>query len=248
MKHLKAASFLLLGAVSLTAACQQQPAATAVDPANMSEDQKAIYIYGAAIGQQLAQQNEPLRLSPAELGIFLSGFGDTISGKEPAVAIEEYEARFRELAETRVAASAAEAQAELEAAAAGPRAAGEVFLDAAAAQEGAVRTDSGLVIRTITAGKGGAHPQPTDKVRVHYHGTLPDGTVFDSSVERGEPAEFPLNGVISCWTEGVQRMTVGEKVQLVCPPDLAYGNRNAGPIPPGSTLSFEVELLAINGK
>jgi len=240
MKHPKAASLLLLGTVSLIAACQQQPAA-AIEPGSMSEDQKAIYIYGAAIGRQLAQQNEPLRLSPAELAIFLGGLGDTASGKEPAVKIEDYEAKFRELAEARVAASA-------EAAAAGPRAAGEKFLAEAAAQEGAVKTDSGLVIRTITPGKGGAHPKPTDKVSVHYHGTLPDGTVFDSSVERGEPAEFPLNGVIACWTEGVQHMTVGEKVQLVCPPDLAYGNRNAGPIPPGSTLNFEVELLAINGK
>ncbi|MCC7330187.1 MAG: FKBP-type peptidyl-prolyl cis-trans isomerase [Gammaproteobacteria bacterium] len=236
MKHLKAASLILLGAVSLTAACQQKPPEEP-KAASMTEEQKAIYVYGAAIGEQIAQQNKQLRLTPAELEIFRNGFGDTVSGKQPAVKIEEYEGKFRELAQARVAANAADAKT-----------AGDAFLAKAAAQEGAVKTDSGLVIRTITPGKGGAHPTATDTVKVHYHGTLPDGTVFDSSVQRGEPAEFALNRVIPCWTEGVQRMTVGEKVQLVCPAALAYGDRNAGPIPPGSTLSFEVELLAINGK
>jgi len=86
-------------------------------------------------------------------------------------------------------------------------------------------------------------------VRVHYHGTLTDGTVFDSSVQRGQPAEFPLNQVIPCWTEGVQRMKVGEKARLVCPSEVAYGDRGAPPnIPGGATLIFDVELLSIRGK
>ena len=92
----------------------------------------------------------------------------------------------------------------------------------------------------------GPSPTATDVVRVHYHGTFPDGQVFDSSVERGEPARFPLNRVIACWTEGVQLMKVGGKAKLVCPPEIAYGARGAPPrIPPNATLHFEVELLAI---
>lgn len=92
----------------------------------------------------------------------------------------------------------------------------------------------------------GPSPGATDVVQVHYHGTFPDGRVFDSSVERGEPASFPLNRVIPCWTQGVQQMKVGGKAKLVCPPGLAYGERGAPPtIPPNATLVFEVDLIAI---
>jgi FKBP-type peptidyl-prolyl cis-trans isomerase len=102
-----------------------------------------------------------------------------------------------------------------------------------------------MVMQEIQPGSG-ASPSATDTVRVHYHGTLRDGTVFDSSVERGEPATFALNRVIGCWTQGLQKMTVGQKSRLICPPELAYGDRGAGPkIPPGSALVFEVELLEI---
>jgi FKBP-type peptidyl-prolyl cis-trans isomerase FkpA/FKBP-type peptidyl-prolyl cis-trans isomerase FklB len=115
----------------------------------------------------------------------------------------------------------------------------------APSEEGAVRTDSGLIMQEIQPGSGDS-PAATDRVSVHYHGTLRDGTVFDSSVERGSPATFALNRVIKCWTEGVQTMKVGGKSRLICPPDIAYGNRGAPPkIPPGSVLVFEVELLAI---
>ena len=105
---------------------------------------------------------------------------------------------------------------------------------------------SGLVYRSLKDG-GGAAPIATDVVRVHYRGTFPDGREFDSSIARGQPAEFPLNRVIKCWTEGVQRMKVGGKAQLVCPPAIAYGERGTpgGPIPPNATLHFEVELLGI---
>jgi FKBP-type peptidyl-prolyl cis-trans isomerase len=118
------------------------------------------------------------------------------------------------------------------------------FLAAEAKRKGARTTESGLVYTEIRAGKGD-HPTATDKVRVHYHGTLRDGTVFDSSVDRGKPAEFPLNRVIPCWTEGVAMMKEGGKSRLVCPAAIAYGSRGSGRILPGAALSFEVELIEI---
>ena len=108
---------------------------------------------------------------------------------------------------------------------------------------------SGLVYKSLKDGDG-ASPTATDVVRVHYRGTLPDGKEFDSSYKRGQPAEFPLNRVIKCWTEGVQKMKVGGKAKLTCPPAIAYGERGTpgGPIPPNATLHFEIELLGIAGK
>jgi FKBP-type peptidyl-prolyl cis-trans isomerase FkpA len=118
----------------------------------------------------------------------------------------------------------------------------------AAKEPGAVVTGSGLVYRALTEGKG-ASPGATDTVKVHYRGTLPEGTEFDSSYKRGQPIEFPLNRVIPCWTEGLQKMKVGGKAKLTCPPAIAYGSRGAGGvIPPNATLHFEVELLGINGR
>ncbi len=119
---------------------------------------------------------------------------------------------------------------------------------AAAKEAGAVLTASGLVYRSLKDGHG-ASPTASDKVKVHYRGTFPDGKEFDSSYQRKEAIEFPLSGVIKCWTEGVQRMKVGGKAKLTCPASIAYGERGAGGvIPPNATLLFEVELLAINGK
>ena len=118
------------------------------------------------------------------------------------------------------------------------------YLDAMAAEEGAVTTSSGLVYRELRAGDG-ASPSVRNTVKAHYHGTLADGTVFDSSVERGEPLALPLTRVIKCWQEGIPMMKVGGKAKLTCPSDIAYGNRGAGAIPPGATLTFEVELIEI---
>ena len=120
---------------------------------------------------------------------------------------------------------------------------------AAAKEAGAVVTASGLVYRSLKNGTGAQPTSANDTVKVHYRGTLPDGKEFDSSYSRNAPIDFPLNRVIPCWTEGVQRMKVGGKAKLTCPPGIAYGERGAGGvIPPNATLHFEVELLAVNGK
>ncbi len=123
---------------------------------------------------------------------------------------------------------------------------GEEFLAQNKSAEGVNTTASGLQYKVLQKGTGTNNPGPNDKVKVHYHGTLIDGTVFDSSVDRGEPIEFGLNQVIAGWTEGVQLMVVGEKTRLFVPSELAYGNRGAGSIGPNSTLIFDVELLGIN--
>ena len=119
----------------------------------------------------------------------------------------------------------------------------------AAAEKGAEVSATGLVYRSLKDGTG-ANPAATDVVKVHYRGTFPDGKEFDSSISRGQPATFPLNRVIKCWTEGVQKIKVGGKAKLTCPASIAYGERGTpgGPIPPGATLLFEVELLGIEGK
>ncbi len=122
---------------------------------------------------------------------------------------------------------------------------GKLFLTANRNQEGVKETESGLQYKVVLEGNG-ARPKSTDTVNVHYHGTLINGSVFDSSVQRGEPISFPLNQVIQGWTEGLQLMTVGSKYTFFIPADLAYGDSPVGTIPAGSTLIFEVELLGIN--
>ncbi|MEC4727342.1 FKBP-type peptidyl-prolyl cis-trans isomerase [Shewanella sp. D64] len=123
---------------------------------------------------------------------------------------------------------------------------GAKFLAENVDNEGVIETLSGLQYKVLTKGDGTVHPTASDTVTVHYHGTLIDGTVFDSSVERGEPIAFPLNRVIKGWTEGVQLMTVGDKVRFYIPSTLAYGNRSTGKIVGGSVLIFDVELISID--
>jgi FKBP-type peptidyl-prolyl cis-trans isomerase FkpA/FKBP-type peptidyl-prolyl cis-trans isomerase FklB len=199
-------------------------------PEPRSEDQKTLYALGLALSQNLA----PFNLTETELEMVQAGLRDGILNKPRKVELETYGPKLKELQASRASAAAAV-----------EKKAGQAFLAKAATEKGATRTPSGLVITTIKPGTG---PSPTasDKVKVHYQGTLTDGTVFDSSVQRGEPITFPLNGVIRCWTEGVSMMKVGGKSRLVCPSDLAYGDRGAGGrIKPGATLVFEVELLEI---
>lgn len=123
---------------------------------------------------------------------------------------------------------------------------GRAFLNSNAEEEGVKTTDSGLQYKVLQAGSGEQHPTATDRVKVHYHGTLLNGTVFDSSVDRGKPIDFGLSQVIPGWTEGVQLMVEGEKTRFYIPSNLAYGNRSVGRIPAGSVLIFDVELIKIN--
>ena len=152
---------------------------------------------------------------------------------EPAESAPSSETADQDVAESsRVAESATPADA------------GRAFLAENAEREGVVTTASGLQYEVLVSGDG-ATPGPTDTVTTHYHGTFVDGRVFDSSVDKGVPASFPVNRVIKGWTEALQMMKVGDKWKLVCPPDLAYGERGRGGIPPNSTLIFEVELLDV---
>jgi FKBP-type peptidyl-prolyl cis-trans isomerase FkpA len=215
------------------------PAETpALDPA---EKEKVLY----ALGQAIARNLGAFALSEEELKAVEEGMTDGVLEHPAKVDAEEYMPKVQALARER-APIARERMAAAAAKVAGPnKKAGAEFAEKAAAEPGAVKKESGLIYKEITPGAGES-PKATDRVKVNYTGTLIDGTVFDSSVERGKPAEFPLNGVIPCWTEGVQMMKVGGKARLVCPSSIAYGDNGAGPkIKPGSTLVFEVELLAI---
>jgi FKBP-type peptidyl-prolyl cis-trans isomerase FkpA/FKBP-type peptidyl-prolyl cis-trans isomerase FklB len=209
-------------------ACVPTIAMGATEP--KSEEDKTFYAMGLMISQGLG----PMGLSEAELEMLRAGLTDGVLGKPKKVDLPTYVPKVREMQRTRTAAAAA-----------AEKKAGEAFLAKASAEKGVTKTPSGALVTTLKAGNGPT-PAATDKVKVHYHGTLTDGTVFDSSVQRGQPATFPLNGVIRCWTEGLQHVKVGGKARLVCPSSAAYGDRGAPPqIKPGATLVFEVELLEI---
>lgn len=198
-----------------------------------TDDQKTLYALGLALSQSLGT----FTLSEAELEFVKSGISDGVLKRPQKVDLQTFGPKIQQLQQARVA-----ALAETE------KKAGAAFLSKVATEKGAVKTESGIVVIPLKAGSGAA-PKATDTVKVHYHGTLIDGTVFDSSVKRGEPATFPLGQVIKCWTEGVQQIKVGGKSKLICPSNLAYGDRGSPPvIKPGATLVFEVELLDIVSK
>ena len=214
---------LVVGAGTLTA--RAQPAVEL-----KTEEQKTLYAIGLAVASGLAT----FALSPADFELVKAGITDGVLNRSRQVDLQAYVPKIQELQKARASVVAAAEQKS-----------GQATLDKAAGEKGATKTKSGLVIVPINPGTG-VSPKATDRVKVHYHGTLTDGTVFDSSVQRGEPATFPLSGVIPCWTEGLQQMKVGGKSRLVCPAALAYGDRGAPPrIRPGATLTFEVELLEI---
>lgn len=208
------------------------PAAAIAAPELKSDDDKVIYVMGIAMGRSVP----PMGLTEREIEILLMGLADQVNGRKPAVEVNDYGAKVQSFVESRLAALANE-----------ERGASSEFLKQAAAVKGARTTESGLVYLETSEGSG-AKPVVTDDVTVHYTGTLRDGSVFDSSRERGEPATFGLNRVIPCWTEALQRMKVGGKATIVCPAEIAYGDRGApgGVIKPGAALKFEVELLSID--
>ena len=202
--------------------------AGAADPA--TDEQKTLYALGLAMSQSLGA----FALSESELELVKAGLTDGVLKRPRKVDLQTFGPKIQQLQQARAAAGAE-----------GEKKLGAAYLAKAAAEPGATKTASGIVITTLKPGKG-ASPKATDTVEVHYQGTLIDGTIFDSSIKRGEPATFPLANVIPCWTEGVQQIKVGGKSRLVCPSNLAYGDRGSPPqIKPGATLVFEVELLNI---
>ena len=225
-------AFLVVG-VAGAAAQAPPPASPSPSPATppgpaMTEDEKTLYTLGLMLGRNLGAWN----LSPAELEVVMRGLTDVASGRTPLVDLNAYMPKVQQMSKDRAAAKAGVEKTR-----------SEPFIAAAAKEPGAVTSPTGLVFRSLKEGTG-ATPTPTDLVKVHYTGSLIDGKVFDSSVERGQPAEFPLSGIIPCWTEGLQKMKVGGKAKLVCPSSIAYGDQGRpGIIPPGATLVFDVELL-----
>jgi FKBP-type peptidyl-prolyl cis-trans isomerase FkpA len=200
-------------------------------PALTTDDEKTIYALGLSIYRSLS----PFDLSPAELAIVKRALSDAAAGK-PAVEIATWGPKIDPLAKARAAKVALK-----------QKTVSSTFLIKAAAEPGAVKSDSGLIYKELKAGTG-ASPSASDTVKVNYRGTFTDGKEFDSSYSRNQPAEFPLSNVIRCWTEGVQKMKVGGKARLVCPSDIAYGDQGRGGIPGGATLIFEIELLSVAGK
>ena len=213
------------------ASTEAEGEAAAAAPGGLdTEDARTLYAMGMMLSRSLAV----LDLSPEELGHVMAGMQDVVLGEEPKVEATEYRSKMQAFSAARRAAAAERETG-----------AGAAFAAEQAAAAGAETTESGLIFIEQVAGEGDS-PTAADQVEVHYHGTLRDGTVFDSSVDRGKPATFPLNRVIPCWTEAVQKMKPGGKARVVCPAEIAYGERGSPPrIPPGATIAFEVELISV---
>ena len=208
-------------------------------PPLVTPKDKLSYALGMNVGTGLSKQS--IDIDPI---IFMRGLKDVMAGSKPQLTEEEARAVILQLEQT----IRAKTEAETKAAAEKTHKEGEAFLAANKTKEGVKTLPSGLQYKVVTEGAG-PKPALTDVVVCNYRGTLIDGTEFDSSQKTGKPATFPLNRVIKGWTEALQLMPVGSKWQLFIPPDLAYGDRAAGPIiKPGSTLVFDVELLSIQPK
>ncbi|WP_372999086.1 FKBP-type peptidyl-prolyl cis-trans isomerase [Sulfurimonas sp.] len=203
-----------------------------------SQEQKASYVIGIQLGKQLMISKDDINLDAMKLGMkdVFSGSKPRLSNDDMRIAMVNYQKskQIRELSMMKKFSSHNKKE-------------GLDFLEANKNKPGVKTLKSGLQYKVLKSGTGKVFPKPTDKVVTHYHGTLIDGTVFDSSVERGEAVSFPVNAVIPGWTEALQKMKVGDKWQLVIPSALAYGEQGAPPkIGPGATLIFDVELLKIN--
>lgn len=200
---------------------------------NLSTDETRVsYGIGRQLGDQLRDNPPP----GVDLNAILTGLTDAFNGQPSRVSQEDLSASFKVIREVMQAQAAVKAEQ--------AAAAGVTFLAENAKREGITTLASGLQFEVLTAGDG-AKPTREDQVRTHYHGTLIDGTVFDSSYDRGEPAEFPVGGVIAGWTEALQLMNAGSKWRLYVPSELAYGAQGVGSIPPHSVLVFDVELLDV---
>ena len=218
-----------LGKIAVALSLLMAVPAAAAGPELKNEEQKTVYALGLSIAQSLGA----FALTPGEIELVSAGIRDGLANT-PKVEVGQYNPQIKDLAQKRAA-----AVAEIE------KKDSVAFLEKIGKEKGAEKTASGLIYIPVQAGSGAA-PKATDTVKVHYKGTLRDGSVFDSSIERGQPASFPLNRVVPCWTEGLQKMQVGGKAKLACPSNLAYGDRGAPPkIKPGAALLFEVELLSI---
>lgn len=193
-----------------------------------TDEEKTIYALGLSIFRSISSFD----LSPEDIAIIQRALADAAS-KQPAVEINEWGPKLQALQQSRQAKVAEKEKSN-----------SASYLAKAALELGALKTESGLIYKETQAGTG-ASPTASDTVKVHYRGTLIDGTEFDSSYKRNEPAQFPLGQVIPCWTEGVQKMKVGGKAKLICPSNLAYGDSGRPSIPGGAALLFDIELLEI---
>ncbi len=228
MRQVAWLSLLLLTLASTTVWASDVPAAP-VPPAPADEE-KILYAIGVMVGGNLTH----LRLSESELKKLQEGMADQVLGRSKKVDPASIQQGIDGFSNYRMSLATA-----------ANKKAGAEFLAAKAKLPGVSAKPNGILIETVTEGTG---PSPTanDKVTVHYVGSLIDGTVFDSSVARGEPATFALDRVIPCWTDGLQFLKVGGKSKLYCPSDAAYGDGGQRKIPPGATLVFDVELLGVN--
>jgi FKBP-type peptidyl-prolyl cis-trans isomerase FklB len=197
-----------------------------------TNEQKLSYGIGYNFGSSISKQSDFV----ADRSAIKAGLEDALAGSKTRISEADIQAAFTVVRERAMVASNAAGEKNL--------AAGNAFLAKNKARSGVTTTASGLQYEVLTKGSG-AKPKASDTVVVHYHGTLIDGTVFDSSVERGEPASFTVGGVIKGWIEALQLMSVGDKWKLYIPAELAYGPRAAGKIPPNSALIFEVQLISI---
>ena len=218
-------ALLLVASCFVLSSCAQ-----AAQQAPKTEDDKALYNLGVMLSGSIKSFN----FTDKELEMVKAGLAAGAQDKAPTEELEKYVPKLQELQKKRMAEATDK-----------EKAAGTAYLAKAAAETGATKTESGLVFKSVKEGTG-ASPTAADQVKVHYEGRFVDGKVFDSSVKRNEPATFPLNGVIPCWTEAVQRLKIGGKARVVCPPELAYGDEGRPPqMRGGATLVFDIELLDI---
>lgn len=238
-RHLAILAALVLSAGTGVARAQdsKKAAPAAAGAGGMSLDQRASYVIGLSFGRNLKEQDVDL-----DSELLIQGLRDALAGAKPRLSDEECQAAMQEF----TAAFSKRQEAKAQAAAEKNKKEGQAFLDANKAKPGVKTTASGLQYKIVQEGQG-TPPKATDTVRVHYRGTLIDGTEFDSSYSRNEPATFPLNGVIPGWTEGLQLVKPGGKLQLVIPSELGYGVRGApgGQIGPNAVLVFDIELLEV---